>query len=442
MTSILTSPIEVRERTSADEITLVRRIQRWIYHQLMRGVMLSHNLAVILAEIIGSMGRGTHVQASGDGWQILLTGTFHADNWVKAHLYPLAMSQGCSKVWVVSATAIPDLPNVSAIYPPGWMMRLFGRTPARMLVFIWTAIRFRPDVVGGFALFVNGLVSAVVAPLVGARSLYFCVGGPIEVLDGGVWTECGPLAAMETPDAVVEHCLIRAVNSMDHIVTMGTRATEFFRAKGVTRGIHVISGGIGSDEFRPAEDPPPFDMILAARLTEIKRIDNFLRIVKHVSVRMPAVRAVIVGDGHLRGYLEQLACELGIGRNVFFAGHQQNMGDWLRRARIFVLTSESEGLSLALMEAMMCGLPAVVSDVGDLGDLVADGVNGFLVDRNLPGLFAERILGLLLDEPKCTQFAHAARKSALQYETGRIIREWEFIFPPALAEKGAIADGR
>ena len=52
-----------------------------------------------------------------------------------------------------------------------------------------------------------------------------------------------------------------------------------------------------------------------------------------------------------------------------FVGHQEDVAAWLSKSRVFVLTSDSEGLSLSMMEAMMCGLPAVVSDVGDLGDL-------------------------------------------------------------------------
>jgi glycosyltransferase involved in cell wall biosynthesis len=56
---------------------------------------------------------------------------------------------------------------------------------------------------------------------------------------------------------------------------------------------------------------------------------------------------------------------LGIDRNVRFAGHQNTVEDWLRKSKVFVLTSDSEGLSLSMMEAMMCGLPAIVSDVGE-----------------------------------------------------------------------------
>ena len=106
---------------------------------------------------------------------------------------------------------------------------------------------------------------------------------------------------------------------------------------------------------------------------------------------------MIVGDGPLRQELETLAAALGLGDAVEFAGQRVDVSSILGRSRVFVLTSKTEGLSLALMEAMMAGLPAVVSDVGDLGDLVRHGENGYLVDVQTPDRFAERIAAILKD---------------------------------------------
>jgi L-malate glycosyltransferase len=119
---------------------------------------------------------------------------------------------------------------------------------------------------------------------------------------------------------------------------------------------------------------------------------------------------------------------LGLEQNVTFAWHQENVESWLRRSRIFVLTSDSEGLSLSMMEAMMSGLPAVVSNVGDLGDLVQDGVNGFLVPRRSPQAFADCIVELLSDHEKLAAFSAAAHRSALRYETRAAVACWDRLF--------------
>jgi len=208
---------------------------------------------------------------------------------------------------------------------------------------------------------------------------------------------------------------------------MGTKAVSFFQAEGVDADFHVVSGGIDSTRFRPTEEHSSFDLILTGRLAGIKRIDIFLQAVRDVADELPEIRAVVLGDGELRDELQKYALDLGIGQNLSFVGHQDDVENWLCKSKIFVLTSDSEGLSLSMMEAMMCGLPAIVSDVGDLGDLVEDGVNGYLGPRRSPHLFADRIVEVLSDARKLADFSQAARHSALRYETQATIRHWDNI---------------
>ena len=102
-------------------------------------------------------------------------------------------------------------------------------------------------------------------------------------------------------------------------------------------------------------------------------------------------------------------------------------GSWLRRARVFVLTSDSEGLPLSTMEAMMCGLPVVASAVGDLSDLVSDGVNGYLIEERTPENFSKRILDLLTNTERLGRFAKAARHSIERHNVDAVIQTWDAI---------------
>ena len=167
---------------------------------------------------------------------------------------------------------------------------------------------------------------------------------------------------------------------------------------------------------------------MTGRLVEVKRIDVFLKAIKIVVTEIPDIRVVIIVDGNLRSKLQQLSCDLEIEHNVIFAGYKDNIENWLQKSRIFVLTSDSEGLSLSMMEAMMCGLPVVVSDVGDLADLVEDGVNGYLVPRRSPNLFAMRLIELLKNSQKLESLSNAACKSALRYDIQPTVRHWDRIF--------------
>jgi glycosyltransferase involved in cell wall biosynthesis len=300
-------------------------------------------------------------------------------------------------------------------------------TPARLLTFVWAAMQKRPHVVGGLGLHFNGIVAVIVGRLAGARSMYFCLGGPVETYNVGFASENNFFATMETADTVVQSRLLRIVTKSDMVVTMGTRAVSFFRDKGIDTDFHVISGGIDPIRFQPAKEAPSYDLILIGRLVKVKRMDVFLQAVANVVDKIPDITAVIVGDGKLRGELHSLSMDLGIDSNVSFIGYQDDVENWLCKSKVFVLTSDSEGLSLSVMEAMMCGLPVVVSDVGDLADLVENGVNGYLVPRRSPEQFAARIIELLTDARRLEAFSQAARYSALQYSTEAATAKWDSI---------------
>jgi len=404
-------------------VSFARRLRRIGWHLLVRQITLWSLIAIRVAGWIGRSRR----PIGPDGCEIMLTGRFDSANWILAHLGPLSASKECKRLWMVSTNPVPELPKVVPIYPPKWLAKIVGATPARLVTFAWQALRKHPDFVGGFHLVLNGITAAIVGPLAGARSMYFCVGGPPETQDGGVHSQDNPFAKMETIDGGVEKRLLKIVSNFDAVITMGTRAVTFFQSGGINTTFHVVSGGIDSHRFAVADAPRSIDLILTGRLVPIKRIDVFLEAVRCMTERLPDVRAAIVGDGKLRTELQHTAAALGIQHNVTFAGHQEDVQDWLRRAKVFVLTSDSEGLSLSMMEAMMSGLPAVVSDVGDLGDLVESGVNGYLVPRRSPELFAERLVELLSDAEKLDAFSQAARRSALRYETQATIGRWDDI---------------
>ncbi len=399
------------------------RASRWLVHRGLRSLLAVYAALMRLASLVGPPKR----PVGRDGYEILLTGTFYSDNWVMSHVRPLAMAKRCARVGVVSTYPVPPMNKVEAIYPPAWLLHLLGAVPARLLTFIWTAVRRRPHVVGGFHLLVNGLVAALLARLIGSRSLYFSVGGPSELLDGGLSSENRLFKKLETPDPVVERRLLRAVASFDLVITMGTRTISFFRERGIGTTFRVVSGGLDAGRFRPAETAPTVDLILVGRLVPVKRIDLFLQAIRHIREVLPHVTAAVVGDGPLRPSLEQLARELGIEHHLTFVGRPPSVESWLRRAKVFVLTSDTEALSLALMEAMLCGLPGVVSKVGDLGDLVEHGVNGYLVSDRTPEAFAARLVELLTDPVRLARFAAAARRSAERYEIGAVSGLWDEI---------------
>jgi L-malate glycosyltransferase len=394
-----------------------------IIHALVRAGLVFYNALLRIVRAI----RSTSPRPVGGGYHILLTGTFKSEAWVEHHLRPMAASSGCRKVTIVATNPVPPLPRVRVVEPPRWLVACCGSAGSRLIVFALVALRERPDIVGGFHLLFNGLAAALVGPIVGARSMYICVGGPAEVLDGGILAENRLFNALRTPDRIVERLLLRAVRTFDVIITMGTGARSFFRDRGVTTDIHVIPGGLDLALYRPSGDQPSVDVIFVGRLAPIKRPRLLLDAMAVARSRLGRLSAAIVGDGPLRAELEAHARAIGLGDSVTFTGQRSDAVALLARARVFVLTSQSEGVSLSLMEALACGVPGIVAHVGDLPDVLDDGVNGFLVDSDDPRKYADRLVQLLSDEPLRRQLAVAASRSAEAYGVEASTRRWESV---------------
>lgn len=377
-------------------------------------------------------GRFLRVKPRGQGIRVVLTGRFMSDGWVEAHIRPLALSNQCKHVWVVTDGPMVEIPKTTYVCPPGWLQGLVGRAPARSLYCLLTAVRRRPHVIGGFHLLINGMVALAISRLVGARSLYFCVGGWTETWGGGARSESQLFRKIGEDNEKLEHAVLRFVKQVDLTLTMGKRGREYLRSRGVTGAINVMAGGIDPIRFTASDDEERvFDLVFVGRLVPIKRPDILLEVIAKVVQQKTDLRVAIVGDGPLRDALERQAGQMGITDNVSFIGYQADVAPWLRRARLFVLTSDSEGLALSVIEAMMGGLPVIVSDVGDLGDLVTNSVNGWRVPRRDVDGFSEKILALLSDDRLYGSFSQEARRAAMQYSVvaatehwNRVLREW------------------
>jgi glycosyltransferase involved in cell wall biosynthesis len=128
----------------------------------------------------------------------------------------------------------------------------------------------------------------------------------------------------------------------------------------------------------PRDDVPEDARVLLAvsRLTQQKGIDVAIRALMELPVDTVLV---VLGDGPERGGLERLARDLGVEQRVVLPGRVPDVAAWLQRARVFVHPARWEGFGLAVLEAMLAGLPVVASNVSSLPELVVDNETGLLV---------------------------------------------------------------
>jgi glycosyltransferase involved in cell wall biosynthesis len=110
-------------------------------------------------------------------------------------------------------------------------------------------------------------------------------------------------------------------------------------------------------------------------------------------------RLVIIGDGSLRHSLEDLVRSLGCGDRVTLLGARDDVPDLLPHFDLFVLPSLSEGLPLAVLEAMACAIPVIATRVGDLPHVVQDAKTGLTVPPGDPQALLAA-LRAILDRPE------------------------------------------
>jgi glycosyltransferase involved in cell wall biosynthesis len=187
------------------------------------------------------------------------------------------------------------------------------------------------------------------------------------------------------------------------------------------RRLQVIRNGIDLAAYRVTADrraacqavglDPAFRHVTCvARFHPVKDHLTLLDAFARVSAQAPDARLVLAGDGDLRGALEARSAALGIQGAVQFLGVRHDVPALLAASDVFVLSSLSEAASLTLLEAMACGVPPVVTDVGGNPEIVTDGVNGRLVPRQDAPALAAAIVALLQDVALATQLGTAARR--------------------------------
>lgn len=191
--------------------------------------------------------------------------------------------------------------------------------------------------------------------------------------------------------------------------------------------VKVIPNGVDQELFNLSgtkrEEPREINILFAGRFTPQKGLDFLLKSLSILPPHIPSIRLWLAGDGPERGQIEKLAHEIGRdGLKITFLGWQlrPQLYQLYQEADIFVLPSRDEGMPNVLLEAMAAALPVVATRVPGSEELVRDGGNGFLVDKeDLKGL--AQALEKLVSQPGIRrQMGMEGRKIAREYSWEQI----------------------
>ena len=254
-----------------------------------------------------------------------------------------------------------------------------------------------------------------------------------------VHTEHGRLAS-------IRPALLRwrrvAIAEFDAVVAVSADAQAQLLQYGIqsATGVSVILNGVDLTRFvvHSGVRSPGAQVVHVGRLDRVKGQDVLLSAMPTVRTLVPAVRLSIVGYGPMRSDLEAQARALGVADIVEFVGAVVDVRPLLQSADVFVLPSRSEGISLALLEAMATGLAVVATDVGGNREVLRSGNIGQLVPTERPDELAAAIVELLLTPQLARAHGNAARAEIeAHFASDQTTAAYMKVYQQAHAAKGA-----
>jgi glycosyltransferase involved in cell wall biosynthesis len=191
-----------------------------------------------------------------------------------------------------------------------------------------------------------------------------------------------------------------------------------------------------------ARMPAPM-IACVANMFAIKGQEWLVRALPEVLASVPQAILVLVGDGESRASIERLVKDLGVTDRVVFTGSLENPLAIVERADVIVLPSLSEGLPIALLEAMALGRAVVASRVGGIPEVIQDGVSGLLVPPSDPAALSKALSRLLLDADLRIGIGVAARSVVERdWSSVQMIARTTAVYEDVLAARGARRSAR
>lgn len=166
-------------------------------------------------------------------------------------------------------------------------------------------------------------------------------------------------------------------------------------------------------------------------IRQAKGYDDLLHAAALLVKRSTKYKFIIAGDtsGKLYDELLQLRDRLGLNQHLFFLGFREDAARVFNNFDIFLLSSTTEGFSIATIEAMACGLPVVVTRSGGPEEIVSDGKNGILVDVASPPQIASALERVADDQPLRERLELGARETATsKFSMHAMLRAYEKIY--------------
>lgn len=222
-----------------------------------------------------------------------------------------------------------------------------------------------------------------------------------------------------------------AYKNCNILTTPGNYSKSVFIKKGISvEKIFIIPNAINTDYFKSSEEPKIYDLLFLARLSFEKHPELFIQLVKNLKSEYPNIQAVIAGTGPLYEEINSAIINSSLQQNITMLGYvpDASLVSLYSKSKIYLMFSETEGQPRSAVEAMSCGVPVILSKVGDCADIVTNGSDGFLVDNYHDiNEYASNVKNILSSDEYESFSKQARLKAETQFSYNYLTEKWENI---------------
>lgn len=214
-------------------------------------------------------------------------------------------------------------------------------------------------------------------------------------------------------------------------VILQTKRSKFFFSKRIQKTAVILPNSLNPLFIRPRyEGEREKRIVTVGRMDANKNHEMMIRAFAKIVEKYPEYTFTIYGDGELREYLQKLIKELGMAECIFMPGVIPDVANQIEKASLFLLTSYSEGVSNALIEAMALGLPVIATDVpsGGTVELIQHMENGWMIPTGDQSALEEAMDRLLSDRALADKLGQNASKLQERLAPEQVNAQWKAYF--------------
>ena len=200
--------------------------------------------------------------------------------------------------------------------------------------------------------------------------------------------------------------MLKMLKSAEIIGVRGSDSMQYLLEKGIAKDkIFIPPNEFEIHDIGISKEKKIYDLIYIGNFVDVKDLPMWVDTVECVKRDVPNIKCIMVGDGERFNDIKERIHSKGLKDNIELVGRKENVSEYIKKSKLLLMTSKSEGLPMVVVECMAYGVPAVVPNVGDIKDLVIHGKNGIIVNKRDAREFAKEIINILEDGEKYTEMS-------------------------------------